>query len=67
MRFWIVVRREHPELLQLIQIAFSNRDVFAVIEDRRQYTPHGFPGPERRRGSERWSSVGFTVCRHDER
>lgn len=66
MRFWIVVQREHPELLQLIQTAFNNREVFSVIEDRREYIPHGFPGPERRRGRERWNAVGFAVCRHDE-
>lgn len=61
MRYWVVVKRGQPEVLELLTQAFGNRPLFAVIEDERRYPSDAFPGPERRCGGELWTSLGFTV------
>ena len=40
--YWIVVRRENSELLDVLSVAFRGRTGFDVVADRRQ-------GPARRR------------------
>ena len=61
--YWIVVRRENTELLDILSVAFRGRTGFDVVADRRV-------GPLRRRraGSERrgpqmtWGADEFIVA-----
>ena len=65
--YWIVVRRENLELLEVLSVAFRGRTGFDVVADRRVN-----PAPRRRGASERrgpqmtWGADEFIVAERTE-
>jgi hypothetical protein len=53
--YWIIVRRENPDLLDTLSVAFRGKTGFCVVADRRRERPRRRRGPGERRGTPpRW-------------
>ena len=49
--YWIIVRRENPELLDTLSVAFRGKTGFCVVADRRESRARRRRGPGERRGT----------------
>jgi hypothetical protein len=61
--YWIVVRRDNTELLEILSVAFRGRTGFDVVADRRTGPPRKRRGPAERRGPQlEWGADEFIVA-----
>lgn len=60
--YWIVVRRENSELLDILSVAFRGRTGFDVVADRRQAESRRRRGAERRGPQMTFGSDEFIVA-----
>ena len=49
--YWIIVRRENPDLLDTLSVAFRGKTGFSVVADRRLDPARRRRAPEERRGA----------------
>ena len=49
--YWIIVRRENPDLLDTLSVAFRGKTGFSVVADRRSEHARRRRGPGERRGA----------------
>ena len=61
--YWIVVRRENPDLFETLSVAFRGRTGFSVLADRRVACHERPPGiRERREAQAVWGADEFIVA-----
>jgi hypothetical protein len=49
--YWIIVRRDNPDLLDTLSVAFRGKTGFSVVADRRLERARRRRGPGERRGT----------------
>ncbi len=61
--YWIVVRRDNRELLEILSVAFRGRTGFDVVADRRTNESRRRRGASERRGPQlQWGADEFIVA-----